>query len=102
MYPESLKILALDTRQGAATLMLQMSGAANYYAPGLHVLRFDAVSADGWTAMRAWQARERATIGAVLYGAETQQFLGRIGVSFPCSWESRGHVRQVTFWICPP
>jgi hypothetical protein len=102
VYPEALKILAFDRSRSAATLTLQMSGAGNYYAPQLHVLRYDALQPDGWAAIRAWQTRDRVAISAVLYGSETEQFFGPDGVLFPCRWESRGRYRHVTFWECPP
>jgi hypothetical protein len=102
VYPDALKVLTLDRPQYAVTLALQMSGAANYYARDLHVLRYDALSTDGWTAIRAWQARERVTVGAVLFGDEVDRFAGPNRARFPCSWESRGHYRHVTFWECPP
>lgn len=102
VYPEALKMMAFDGSRSSATLMLQMSGAANYYAPRLHVLRYDALRLDGWTAIRAWQTRERTTIGAVLYGDETAEFFGHDGTLFPCRWESRGRYRHITFWECPP
>src|SRR6185295_13524226 len=87
VYPDALKMRALDGSRSSATLMLQMSGAANYYAPDLRLVRYDALRREGWTAIRAWQTRERATIGAVLYGDETAQFFGRDGALFPCRWE---------------
>jgi len=102
VYPDALKMLALERPQYAATLALQMSGAANYYAPGRRVLRYDALSTDGWAAIRAWQARERVTVGAVLFGDEVDRFFDPDRIRFPCSWESRGHYRHVTFWECPP
>jgi hypothetical protein len=102
VYPEALQVRAFDGSRSAATLTLQMSGAANYYAPQLHMLRYDALQLGGWTAIRAWQTRDRVTIGAVLYGSETDQFFGPTGMLFPCRWESRGHYRHVTFWECPP
>ena len=102
LYPDALKILALERPRYAATLTLQMSGAANYYAPALHVLRYDTLSTERWTAIRAWQARERVPVGAVLFGDEVDWFFDSTRLRFPCRWESRGRYRHVTFWECPP
>jgi hypothetical protein len=83
-------------------LMVQLTGAANYYDRGLRFLRFDHVSPDGWQALREWQRRSSATIRAALAPFEHDQFFPVAGPRFPCDWQFRGTYRRVTFWACAP
>jgi hypothetical protein len=102
VYPDALKVMALERPSYTAALMVQMSGAANYYAPQLHIIRYDWLTPDGWQAIRTWQSREHVVIGAALFGSETEEFFRRDRTPLTCSWQPRGHYRHVTFWECPP
>jgi 4-amino-4-deoxy-L-arabinose transferase-like glycosyltransferase len=102
VYPEAVKLMAIERPARAPILMVQASGAANYYASGMRLLRFDALSPDAWQAIRKWQATSRTPIEAALFPFERDQLLLERRPLFPCGWEARGHFRQITFWECPP
>jgi len=102
VYRDALEVMALERPSYTTALMLQMSGAANYYAPHVRAIRYDWLTPDGWGAIRTWQSREHVAIGAALFGAETDEFFRRDRTPLTCNWQSRGHYRHVTFWECPP
>jgi hypothetical protein len=102
VYPDALKVVALESPPGTPVLMVQMTGAANYYAPHLRFLRYDALSPDAWRALRQWQSLTHAAIGAALFPFERDELFRDGGTPLPCNWQSRGHYRHVTFWECPP
>jgi len=102
VYRDALDVLRLDRSDRRAVLMVQMSGAANYYAPELHPIRYDALTPETWRAIRAWQSREHASIGAALMPFERDELFGGGAPRFPCAWEPRGHYLHITFWNCPP
>ena len=101
VYRNALQILSVSEPSPAAVLMVQMSGAANYYAPHLRFVRYDELSGSAWQAIRRWQADTHAVVGAALLPFEWEQVL-RGDVLLPCAWTPRGRYRDVTFWACLP
>jgi hypothetical protein len=102
VYPDTIRIISADKGSSEVVLMSQLSGAANYYAPGMPFLRYDALKSESWLAVRRWQRDEQAVIKAALFGFETDRMFGMTGPLLPCNWHPRGHYRNVTFWECPP
>jgi hypothetical protein len=104
VYPDTLRIIAAEknSSESEVVLMSQLSGAANYYAPNVRFLRYDALTSESWLAVRRWQRDEQIVIKAALFGSETDRMFGMTGGLLPCSWRPRGHFRNVTFWECPP
>jgi 4-amino-4-deoxy-L-arabinose transferase-like glycosyltransferase len=101
IYPDAIKWMLLNQPDRRPTLMGQMSGAANYYAPDLRLIRYDRLSPEAWREMREWQARTSTTIDAALADFESRQLFGRRDSPLPCEWRPRGSYRWVTFWECP-
>ena len=104
VYRDALKLRALERPSTVPVLMVQMTGAANYYTPGLRFLRYDALSPAAWQALRTWQAAANVPIDAALLPFERDEIFGgvRTRTPLPCGWRSRGYYRHVTFWECPP
>ena len=102
VYREALKLMTLETPPHAPVLMVQMTGAANYYAPTIRFLRFDRLTPNAWHAVRTWQAREGVAIEAALFPFEQEQMFPGGRPLLPCAWQPRGRYRYVTFWECPP
>jgi hypothetical protein len=102
VYRDALKVIAVGREPRQPILMVQMSGAANYYHPGVRFLRYDMLTPRTWLAIREWQGQEHQPIGAALFDFERDHVIGVGGQALPCSWQARGHYRNVTFWECPP
>jgi hypothetical protein len=102
IYRDALTMIAIGEDSPQPMLMMQMSGAANYYRPGMRYLRYDLLSPQAWLAIREWQRRQRLAIGAALFDFERDRPLGPGGLTLPCDWQPRGHYLTVTFWDCPP
>lgn len=102
VYRDALKLRALERPSSVPVLMVQMTGAANYYVPGLRFLRYDALSPGAWQALRTWQATANVAIDAALFPFERDELFGDARTPLPCRWQSRGYYRHVTFWECPP
>jgi hypothetical protein len=100
VYQDALKVLAIDSRPSTPVLMVQMTGAAAYYAPDLRFLRFDEIAPAHWAALRRWQSAAGVPIAAALFPFERDQVIGN--PRFACIWQSRGSYRHVTFWSCAP
>jgi hypothetical protein len=102
VYRDALAVMTTDAALESAVLMVQMTGAANYYDPDLRFIRYDEVSPDGWAALRRWQASSGTPIGAALFPFERDEIFAPGKPRFPCNWQSRGAYLYVTFWVCPP
>ncbi len=101
-YGEALRVMAMDPSLSSTVLMVQMTGAANYYAPQMRFVRFDELSPAMWEALRRWQSISRQSIGAALFPFERDQLFGDRDPRFPCEWQPRGSYVHITFWQCPP
>jgi hypothetical protein len=102
VYREALQVIMLEQPAPVPTLMVQMSGAANYYAPHVPLLRYDELAPGGWQAIAEWQARTHTPIRAALFPFERDELLGERSRHLKCAWTSRGHYRHITFWECAP
>jgi hypothetical protein len=102
VYRDALTMMPIGEDSPQPMLMMQLSGAANYYRPGLRYLRYDLLSPQAWLAIREWQRRQRLAIGAALFDLERDRSPGPRGPALPCDWQPRGHYLTVTFWECPP
>jgi hypothetical protein len=101
VYRDVLKWMVVDGIAGAPVLMVQMTGAANYYEPGLRFLRFDRLSPEAWRALRDWQQQHGRPIHAALALVERERS-GPASTLPPCDWRPRSRYRWATFWECPP
>ena len=102
VYSDAIKWMLLNDAGTHPTLMGQVSGAANYYAPEHPMIRYDRLPPDAWQALRDWQARTGTTVNAALADFESRQLFGRGEPSLPCEWQPRSSFRWITFWQCPP
>jgi hypothetical protein len=102
VYPDTLRIMSAQDNSSEVVLMSQLSGAANYYTPGIPFLRYDLLTSESWLAVRRWQRDEQAVMKAALFGDEVDRVFGARKPALPCNWQPRGHYRTVTFWECPP
>ena len=102
VYQDALKVYARNEGRPLPVLMMQMSGATNYYQPDLRYLRYDFISPDAWNAIRAWQRREGMPIGAAVYDFERDMIFGPHEDRLPCNWQPRGHYHNVQFFECLP
>ena len=100
-YRDTIRWMTLTGPVEEPVLMVQLSGAARYYAPAMRMLRFDWLSPEEWTALRAWQARSGQPIRAALFPFERELVEAGEASRLPCAWSARGSFRQVSFWECP-
>jgi hypothetical protein len=102
VYSEVIRWMKLRGDVPQPIVLSQLGGATLYYAPDLHQLRLDRISAGTWRQMRAWQARTNLPIDAALFVFEHDELfvLGRDRL--PCAWQPRDVFHSITFWRCPP
>ena len=102
VYRDALRTMEIGGLSSRPVLMMQLSGAANYYRPALRFLRYDFMSPAAWQAIRRWQAVEHVAIGAAVFDFELDALFRDDTSVFPCLWQVRGRFRNMTFWECPP
>jgi hypothetical protein len=96
---DALRWITLRGTDDVPVFMVELSAAAEYYAPDVRLLRFDRIAADGWEAIRRWQARDRRAVRAAIVPSERKPFFASLpGRS--CAWEPRDTYRGVTVWEC--
>jgi hypothetical protein len=101
IYRDALRWMAIQRADDGPVLMVQLSGAANYYAPGLRFLRYDRLTPEGWTSIRRWQRQTGRPVRAALAPFEQDELFGSEGTRFECDWRPQGTYRWVSFWECP-
>jgi hypothetical protein len=101
-YREAARLVARHASEQRPAIVGQLSGAVNYYAPRVPLLRVDRIRDVEWTAIREWQARRQQVLTAALTADEAQPLLHPGQGRLRCEWKPSGRFRRVTFWECPP
>jgi hypothetical protein len=102
VYRDAVRWMTLAGPVADPVLMVQLSGAAQYYDPRMRFLRFDWLTPDDWRLLRQWQADTGRPIRAALFPFERALVESGTGSRLSCDWQPRGTYRQVSFWECPP
>jgi hypothetical protein len=93
--------MGLHGMTSAPVVLSELSGAVNYYAPAVRLIRGDLLVPEDWGLVRAWQAEAGSPVFTACVAAECDAWLEPPSPRLPCDWQVRGSYRGVRFFECP-